>query len=62
MDSILSNLTFLKLTLKKHFDLLGLIKFQLIFILLDLRVIPKGTVDNNLGQDRLAGPKVQVPN
>ena len=27
-----------------------------------LRVIPQGTVDNNLGQDRLAGPKALDPN
>ncbi len=27
-----------------------------------LRVIPQGTVDNNLGPDRLAGPKALNPN
>ena len=27
-----------------------------------LRVIPQGTVDNNLGPDRLAGPKALDPN
>ena len=27
-----------------------------------LRVIPQGTVDNNLGPDRLAGPKSLDPN
>ena len=27
-----------------------------------LRVIPQGTVDNSLGPDRLAGPKVLDPN
>ena len=27
-----------------------------------LIVIPKGTVDNNLGPDRLAGPKALDPN
>ncbi len=27
-----------------------------------IRVIPQGTVDNNLGPDRLAGPKVLDPN
>ncbi len=27
-----------------------------------LRVIPQGTVDNNLGPDRLAGPKALYPN
>ncbi len=26
-----------------------------------LRVIPQGTIDNNLGPDRLAGPKVLDP-
>ncbi len=29
---------------------------------LDQRVIPQGTVDNNLGPDRLAGPKALDPN
>ncbi len=27
-----------------------------------IQVIPEGTVDNNLGPDRLAGPKVLDPN
>ena len=27
-----------------------------------IRVIPQGTVDNNLGPDRLAGPKALDPN
>ncbi len=27
-----------------------------------MRVIPQGTVDNNLGQDHLAGPKDLDPN
>ena len=27
-----------------------------------IRVIPQGTVDNNLGPDRLAGPKAIDPN
>ena len=27
-----------------------------------VRVIPHGTVDNNLGQDHLAGPKALDPN
>ncbi len=27
-----------------------------------IRVIPQGTVDNNLGPDRLAGPKAVDPN
>ena len=27
-----------------------------------LRVIPRGTVDNNQGPDRLAGPKALDPN
>ena len=27
-----------------------------------IRVIPQGTVDNNLGSDRLAGPKALDPN
>ena len=27
-----------------------------------IRVIPQGTVDNNLGPDRLAGPKALGPN
>ncbi len=27
-----------------------------------IRVIPQGTVDNNLGPDRLAGPKALAPN
>ena len=27
-----------------------------------IRIIPQGTVDNNIGQDRLAGPKVLDPN
>ncbi len=27
-----------------------------------LRVIPQGTVDNNLGPDRLVGPKALDPN
>ncbi len=26
-----------------------------------IRLIPQGTVDNNLGPDRLAGPKDQIP-
>ncbi len=35
---------------------------QLMSILNTLRVIPLGTVDNNLGPDRLAGPKALDPN
>ncbi len=27
-----------------------------------IRLIPQGTVDNNLGPDRLAGPKALDPN
>ena len=27
-----------------------------------IRLIPQGTVDNNLGPDRLAGPKARDPN
>ena len=27
-----------------------------------IQLIPQGTVDNNLGPDRLAGPKVLDPN
>ena len=30
--------------------------------MLDIRVIPQGTVDNNLGPDRLAGTKALDPN
>ncbi len=31
-------------------------------VLLLIRVIPQGTVDNNLGPDRLAGPQALDPN
>ncbi len=31
-------------------------------IMLVIRVIPQGTVDNNLGPDRLVGPKALDPN
>ncbi len=30
--------------------------------MLDIRSIPQGMVDNNLGPDRLAGPKALDPN
>ena len=33
-----------------------------IFWYYKIRLIPEGTVDNNLGADRLAGPKALDPN
>ena len=42
------------------FDCIG--KQLLINLKAYIRVIPQGTVDNNLGPDRLAGPKALDPN
>ena len=40
----------------------GSVKLGLTGCIKMIRVIPQGTVDNNLGPDRLAGPKALDPN